>query len=688
MTLDVADIIINFVKKTQKIANKRILRPVGKIKALGCGLMIKNLFPLQITKRIYVISVLVTIVPILLVTALIQVSFFNHYVETNEKNLYIITHVLEKKLNGTFKDILQKHNALDKTKEQQALIINNELQSKISDMVEAFPGYTMGYYSLELGRRVAIGPNFSPDKLAPLPPDSPYLNMYKTGRPVVQKVSSTLIWKSEPLLSMGIPIYRDNKLIGHVFARTKLRSLRNGLIINSWIIILVGCLIALAVCILGWWLVKSLKNELELFSKAVVEGDSGQVTQIIPELNPIIDLVKERTEKMESTVKQLEGEINCREAIEKELVRDINERKNAEEKILFQASILEHVRNAVIVTDFDGIVVYWNRFAEILYGWKAEEILNENIMSKFKLIPENTSIDGTLVKNSIIQKGYWEGEGEVVTKDGRNLCVHRMVTYIRNGDGSPKGIICVETDLTERKKLEKEMVRLDKLHMIGEMAAGIGHEVRNPMTTVRGFMQLLAVKEKNSVKREQFNLMIEELDRANSIITEYLSLAKNKKVELKPGNLNDVLNNLYPLLVADAMVSDKYVITEFGRIPEILLDEKEISQLILNLVRNGLEAMSPGGTVTIKTYPEGLDTVLLVKDEGTGVDPQILERLGTPFVTTKDTGTGLGLAVSYSIVERHNGKITVDTGGTGTTFSIRFPSCQKVPDEIRYSNVV
>lgn len=227
-------------------------------------------------------------------------------------------------------------------------------------------------------------------------------------------------------------------------------------------------------------------------------------------------------------------------------------------------------------------------------------------------------------------------------------------------------------DITQRKEIEKEIARLDRLNLIGEMAAGIGHEVRNPMTSVRGFLQLLANKELDPKKLEYYVIMIEELDRANSIITEFLSLAKDRAVKLTPTSLNNIINSLYPLLSTDATKQDKWIMLKKGEIPNLLLNEKEIRQLIINLVRNGLEAMPTGGGLTIGTYDEKDEVVLYIEDEGTGIKPEIFDKLGTPFVTTKSHGTGLGLSVCYSIAAKHNAKIDFKTGLAGTTFYVRF----------------
>jgi signal transduction histidine kinase len=219
---------------------------------------------------------------------------------------------------------------------------------------------------------------------------------------------------------------------------------------------------------------------------------------------------------------------------------------------------------------------------------------------------------------------------------------------------------------------EAEMARLDRLNLLGKVAAGFGHEVRNPMTTVRGFLQLLSEKKECACYNEYFDLMISELDRANSIITEFLSLAKNKAIYLESKNLNDILISLYPLMQADGTLTNTYIELEMQKIPVLFVDEKEIRQLVLNLVRNGLEAMSPGGLIKISTYSEENEVVLAVKDNGGGIDSQTLEKLGTPFFTTKENGTGLGLTVCYNIATRHNASIEIESGSGGTTFFVRF----------------
>lgn len=257
------------------------------------------------------------------------------------------------------------------------------------------------------------------------------------------------------------------------------------------------------------------------------------------------------------------------------------------------------------------------------------------------------------------------------TKSERIIIVLAVASLAKLG-GELCRIVTMQ-DITNEKQLEAELLRLDRLNTVGEMAAAIGHEVRNPLTTVRGYLQMFQRRAESAEYLEQFKTMIEELDRANLIISDFLSLAKNRIVELTPHNLNDAINSLLPLLQAEALRTSHDIKFAMGEIADFAMDEKEIRQLILNLTRNGFEAMKTGGRLTIMTYEQMGKIVLGVHDTGPGIPTSVLDKLGTPFTTTKENGTGLGLAVCFRIAERHDAKIDVRTSPDGTTFTISFP---------------
>lgn len=221
--------------------------------------------------------------------------------------------------------------------------------------------------------------------------------------------------------------------------------------------------------------------------------------------------------------------------------------------------------------------------------------------------------------------------------------------------------------------LELELARLSQLQHVGAMAASVGHEIRNPMTVVRGFLQVLNNKGDLSKSKRYFAVMIEELDRANAIIKEYLAFARGKTPAHVYTDMNTILSNLEPLIRASALENTIAIEMELGDIPTHKLDEDEIRQLVLNLTRNAVEAMPEGGRLVFRTYRDKDNIFLAIQDSGPGIAPHILQQLGRPFVTTKPSGTGLGLSVCYEIAERQNAKIHVDSNPAGTTFVIAFP---------------
>ncbi len=248
---------------------------------------------------------------------------------------------------------------------------------------------------------------------------------------------------------------------------------------------------------------------------------------------------------------------------------------------------------------------------------------------------------------------------------------HVYARSFRDIDGTPL-MIKISLDITEKKQLEQEITRLDRLNLVGEMAAGIAHEIRNPLTSVRGFLQLLRGKEECFRYLDHFNLMIDELDRANGIITDYLSLARKVPAELQRCNLTKLIKELQPLIITDTSEREMNVVFDLTEVPNLLLNKQEINQLLLNLTRNAIDAMAPGGILTISTNWAEDHVLLSVQDQGSGIPREVLEKLGTPFVTTKETGTGLGLAVCCGIVARHQARVDVATSPTGTVFKIFF----------------
>ncbi len=318
--------------------------------------------------------------------------------------------------------------------------------------------------------------------------------------------------------------------------------------------------------------------------------------------------------------------------------------------------------------DEDGLFIDVNDYFCQVIGFNREEMLGKtSLQAGFWLDPNDRALVLSMIKK---KQAARDMEIRFGTKSGEQRL--GLFSAERIDIAGQACILNLLIDITERKQMEIEMNRLDRLNLVGEMAASIGHEIRNPMTTVRGFLQMLQGEENYLDDNETLELMIDELDRANAIITEFLSLAKHKLVKLEITDLNLIIKTMLPLFQVHAISQDKFVELELGHIPRLFLDEKEIRQMLLNLVRNGLEAMLPGGILTIRTAMKGEYIILSIEDQGEGIPPELLEKMGTPFFSTKEHGTGLGLAVCYGIAKRHNASIDIETGSQGTTFNVRF----------------
>lgn len=351
---------------------------------------------------------------------------------------------------------------------------------------------------------------------------------------------------------------------------------------------------------------------------------------------------------------------------------DITERKRVEQELAKSQhefmTLVENVPDAISRIDKDLRYLYVNPAIEAHVGIPARNLIGKRVDEM------EQECFAQLVKpfQTVFRSGVaCTFEAVFPLQNGERYCEIRVIPE-RIIAGQVETILVIDRDITDRIGIEEEIARIERLNLIGEMAASIGHEVRNPMTTVRGYLQMMGRKNEFDKYKSQLLLMIDELDRANSIITEFLSLAKNKQIALRMTNLNEVLQTIFPLLQATVFHLGSQVQLCLADIPALMLDAKEIRQYILNLVQNAVEAMPMGGLVTIKTLVQEGQVVLAVCDNGTGIPNHIMERLGTPFNTSKDSGTGLGLAVCYSIAERHNAKICVETGSTGTSFFMRF----------------
>ncbi|WP_134699862.1 ATP-binding protein [Ammoniphilus sp. YIM 78166] len=265
-------------------------------------------------------------------------------------------------------------------------------------------------------------------------------------------------------------------------------------------------------------------------------------------------------------------------------------------------------------------------------------------------------------------------EGQQVTFEMTSLNGVTLYASLRplTKDGKVVAVIGSCTDITEKIASQDLLVKSEKLSIVGQLAAGIAHEIRNPLTSIKGFLQFIKPQEEHQHFHE---IMLSEIDRVEEIITEFLFLAKPQKRTVQTQDINLILQNVVKLFEPQALYSGVQISVEFPSTPKFLeCEANHLKQVFINILKNSIESMSKGGTIRIKMTEESNMLYIRFTDEGCGIPLERISRLGEPFYTTKQKGSGLGLMVSYKIIEQHKGQIIIDSKlNEGTSVVISLP---------------
>lgn len=437
------------------------------------------------------------------------------------------------------------------------------------------------------------------------------------------------------VIKVVLPIYDNGAIIGYVWAYTY----NEYLVLMSFyelsaIIILALTLSAIIIIFIRKHM-KEIESYMGEFCNIICNNDSRQHDNILiklPELKPVLNKITCFTNDLKQMNLTLE-------------ISRLNIMK-----------IMEGISDGFYALDRDWKFTFVNHRIKLVTN--SADLVGKSIWEVFPDVVNTLTYEKMQAAMSHTESVHWEAGG-LANPDQK----HEFHAYPYK-----EGLTVFFRDITESKRQQQELGRLERLNLIGQLAAGISHEIRNPLTTVKGFLQFFGSKPQYDNDKEYMELMIAEIDRANTIITDFLSLAKANSDNMKAENLNEVINKVLPMLQADAYNNNKEVIVDLSILPNILINENEIKQLILNLVRNGLEATGEHGQVMISTHLNEDKVVLAIKDQGKGIPYEIQEKIGTPFFTTKDSGTGLGLAISMGIAQRHGAMFEFKTGPEGTVF--------------------
>lgn len=344
-------------------------------------------------------------------------------------------------------------------------------------------------------------------------------------------------------------------------------------------------------------------------------------------------------------------------------------------KKYFSEKYVDHSSSAIIAIDIEERIIVFNQATEDIMGIDANDVIGRPFL---ELLEKKADSQDSILLNTLwTGKPYSHVEASLVTPAGL-INVMAFTTLVRDENDNIIGGILNIRDITSQKQLEEKVINAEKFSVIGELAAGIAHEVRNPLTSVKGFLQLMARRfEKDDQIHNYINIMLDEIKRINHIISEFLLLARPAVPIKRMASVNNILEEILLLLQGELLIKNVELVKQYDReCPEITVDVEQIKQVFLNLVANSIAAMPKSGTICIASQFDNSENVIRIRfsDTGSGIDPSQMEKIFDPFFTTKEEGTGLGLTVSYRIVENHGGKIEVQSKKEhGSTFIVTLP---------------
>jgi two-component system sensor histidine kinase HydH len=339
----------------------------------------------------------------------------------------------------------------------------------------------------------------------------------------------------------------------------------------------------------------------------------------------------------------------------------------------FSDNVVENMPIGLLAIDTDGRIVSFNQTAEWVLQVTAREVLGKRA-------------DEVLPQQLECLTGELESEEEVVEKEiecplqeGKWIPMDVSVSRLEDDYGTPLGHIVLFRDLTEIQELKREVERSQRLASLGRLAAGIAHEIRNPLSSIKGFATYFRERYKEVPEDQKTaEIMVQEVERLNRVIGQLLEFARPMSVRKKPTSIQTVIQHSLKMIERDAQAKNINIRTHLSPdIQEVSIDPDRINQVFLNLYLNGIEAMEDGGTLSVDLYPEeGAKQIKIsVSDTGTGINKEDLVHIFDPYFTTKQSGTGLGLAIVHKIIESHKGEVKVESEPEkGTTVTIILPA--------------
>jgi hypothetical protein len=435
------------------------------------------------------------------------------------------------------------------------------------------------------------------------------------------------------------------------------------------------------------------KTDFDFFSKEHAQQAFEDEQRVMSTGTPIIGLVEKETwpdgrvtwvSTTKVPLKDAGGDITGLVGIS----RDYTERMLAEDRIRQQAALLDTATDGIMIGDLQHRILYWNKGCERLYGWTTDEALGRPAL---ELLAAEASVFA-MADTKVRQEGEWTGELRQLTKARQEITVLSRWSLVRDDQGLPKSVFIINTDITERQKLETQLFRAQRLESIGQLASGIAHDLNNILAPLVMVSPILRAEIKNPDTLRLVDIIEANTKRGADVIRQVLAFSRGLKGGKGPLPLRPLLKEVGVMLDETLPKSIEVQVTAPEGLWLVEADATQVHQVVMNLCVNARDAMPDGGTLSLEAENVNVDetfaglapgaragphVAILVADTGTGIPPEHMDRIFDPFFTTKEPGkgTGLGLSTVLGIVRNHGGFIRVESKpGKGTFFRVYLPA--------------
>ena len=595
----------------------------------------KWIYPRRLRNQMILMAILMVIVPTLTIGYIVETEGRSAVLSEKEKKLSAVVNLLNQALGNRY-DLY-----IDLPREERIRAFNAELAPITENITHAFPGIGAGYYNKTLDAIITYAPSalYQNNVGVTIAADHPGREVMRTNTPLVYSGRQV---RGDILNSM-IPIERNGEILGYIWANELTEDIRR----QAWkmdvriiIVLTAGLLISLLLIV--------------LFSRRL----SANIDIITDGLSTLAQNIPTRLPQLPGEMGQISQSVN-------NLAQALRETRTLNDLII------ENAADGVIAIDRQGDVTTMNPAAEVITGYQRHELVGQ----PYSMLFDNTQFYSPVLDT--LEHGT-EHVALEISFPGRDRTIELSVTTsrIHNTHGEMIGALVIFSDLTARKETQRRMAQAERLATLGELMAGVAHEVRNPLTAIRGYVQILRQQTSDPIHQEYLSVVLKEIDSINKVIQQLLEFSRPRHSQWQQVSLNALVEETLVLVQTAGVQARVDFISELdNELSPINADRELLKQVLLNILINAVQAISARGKIRIRTWQySDSQQAISIEDNGCGIDLSLQKKIFDPFFTTKASGTGLGLALSQRIINAHQGDIRVASlPGYGATFTLILP---------------